>query len=358
MKKLILLINLLTFGVILSYAQQPVSWEHISSKNGRIEAPNDGNQQTSAAVADFDNDGINDFVITERTQAPAISLYLRKKSGWKKLVVEKEALEIEAGTTACDVDGDGDGKTDLVFWAQGDNTLYFTRIPENPKELSAWKLIPAYTYYTDSQMEQVGKYPGWKGINEHEGLDKADIDGDGVQDIVGGGMWFKYIGNDRFSFNIIDEAYTFSRSAAGQVIKGGRPEVILVVGDGRAPLNLYEYQKGTWVKREILPLVENGHSLSLIDFNGDGNMDIWNAEMTLGGNTDAVNHILLGDGMGNFPDEILISKGIDLHESEIADLDGDGDLDILGKPYDGNAPRLDIWLQNGTGSRYDLNKKK
>ncbi len=33
---------------------------------------------------------------------------------------------------------------------------------------------------------------------------------------------------------------------------------------------------------------------------------------------------------------------------KIADLDGDGDLDILGKPYDGDAPRLDIWLQNGT----------
>jgi hypothetical protein len=46
----------------------------------------------------------------------------------------------------------------------------------------------------------------------------------------------------------------------------------------------------------------------------------------------------------------MISEGIDLHESEIADLDGDGDYDILGKPYNGDAPRLDIWLQNGTGS--------
>jgi len=53
----------------------------------------------------------------------------------------------------------------------------------------------------------------------------------------------------------------------------------------------------------------------------------------------------LGDGKGNFQKEIIISKGIDLHESEIVDLDGDGDLDILGKPYNGDAPRLDIWLQ-------------
>ena len=50
------------------------------------------------------------------------------------------------------------------------------------------------------------------------------------------------------------------------------------------------------------------------------------------------------DGKGNFPREIIVSNGIDIHESEMADLDGDGDLDILGKAYNGDTPRLDIWL--------------
>lgn len=175
------------------------------------------------------------------------------------------------------------------------------------------------------------------------------IDGDGIQDVVGGGSWFKYIGNDKFSNNIIDGAYTFSRVAAGQLIKGGRPEVVMVVGDGWAPMYMYEYKNKTWIKNEIIPEVSNGHSLSIIDFDGDGNQDIWNAEMTLFNNTNATNRILTGDGKGKFTNEIVISRGIDLHESEIADLDGDGDLDILGKPYDGETPRLDIWLQNGTG---------
>lgn len=379
-----------------------ISWEHISSKTGAIEAPNAGRQQTSAAVADFDNDGINDFCITERTVAPAVVWYRRINNGWKKYVVEDSVCFIEAGTIAFDVDGDGDqdiiaggesktnkvwwwenpypdfdrsswnrylirneggnkvhdqiagdfdgdGKPDLVFWAQGDQTLYFTRIPANPKQLSGWKLIPVYHYYTDGQMEQHGTYPSFRRTNEHEGLASADIDGDGIQDIIGGGKWFKYLGNDKFSFNVIDEAYTFSRCAAGQLIKGGRSEVVLVVGDGWAPMYMYEYQKCTWIKKELLPKVSNGHSLAIIDFNGDGNLDIWNAEMTLFNNTEAINHILLGDGNGNFPQEIVVSRGIDVHESEITDLDGDGDLDILGKPYDGDTPRIDIWLQNGTG---------
>jgi len=115
---------------------------------------------------------------------------------------------------------------------------------------------------------------------------------------------------------MIDVTYTFSRSAVGQFIKGGRPEVILVVGDGQGPMNLYEYTptaRNTWKSRTIVPVVDNGHSISVIDFNGDGNLDIWNAEMTLDGNSDAVNHILLGDGKGNFPGEIVISKGTDVH---------------------------------------------
>ncbi len=388
-----------------------VRWEHISTTDGSLEVPNGGREQTSAAVADFDNDGINDFCISERTEAPALVWYRRLKEGWKKYIVEEGMLPVEAGTIACDIDNDGDmdivaggdyrsnqvwwwenpfpdfvkdrpwkrylikntggakihdqiagdfdgdGRTDLVFWAQGDQTLYFTRIPSDPKILSAWALIPVYKYFTDGQMEQHGTYPPFKGTNEHEGLAKADIDGDGIQDIVGGGMWFKYTSENRFSCNIIDGAYAFSRCAAGQLIKGGRPEVVLVVGDGWAPMYLYEYQKDTWVRKEILPKVSNGHSLSIIDFNGDGNPDIWNAEMTLFNNVNAINHLLLGDGNGNFPKELIISKGIDLHESEIADLDGDGDLDILGKPYDGDTPRLDIWLQNGTGQKQETGPK-
>ena len=43
----------------------------------------------------------------------------------------------------------------------------------------------------------------------------------------------------------------------------------------------------------------------------------------------------------------IISEGIANHESKIADLDGDGDYDILGKPYGWKTPRLDIWINEG-----------
>jgi hypothetical protein len=55
--------------------------------------------------------------------------------------------------------------------------------------------------------------------------------------------------------------------------------------------------------------------------------------------------ILLGDGQGNFKDSI-IATGFGNHQSHAADLDGDGDIDILSKPYNWETPRVDIWMND------------
>ena len=138
-----------------------------------------------------------------------------------------------------------------------------------------------------------------------------DIDGDGRQDIVGGGRWFRNLGNLQFEVNLIDPSYSFSRAAAGQLKKGGRPEVVLVVGDGDGPLNWYEYVTGTWVPHEIAQ-IHYGHSLSVLDVDGDGNLDIFCAEQRLNGqNPDSKIYIFYGDGEGNFTPSI-VDRGYDL----------------------------------------------
>lgn len=376
-------------------------WKHLSSVTGDIEVPNAGNQQTAALVMDMDGDGVNEFFITERTSAPAVVAYRKQDDGWKKYIIEEGPLRIEAGSTAHDIDGDGDqdvvfggdagsnqvwwwenpfpdhdpakgwkrhiiknsgknkhhdqlfgdydgdGEMELAFWNQSAGRLFLSEIPENPAEhLGEWEREAIYTYGMDSEMEQTGRegYPSWKGTNEQEGLYGCDMNGDGIADIIGGGRWFSYDGEGGYTEHIIDASYTFTRAVAGQLIEGGRPEVILLAGDGHAPMYLYEYREGTWERTMLIQQVIDGHSIDVLDFDGDGHLDLFCGEMGLGGgNPDARIRIMLGDGSGHFIHHV-VAKGIGTHESRIADLDGDGDYDILSKPYTWDAPRLDLFI--------------
>lgn len=376
-------------------------WKHLSSVTGDIEVPNQGDQQTAALVMDMDNDGIDEFFIAERTEAPAVVAYKYNGSGWDRYIIESGPLRIEAGSTSHDIDGDGDldivfggdagsnqvwwwenpfpdhdpetgwkrrvikdsgknkhhdqlfgdfdgdGRMELVFWNQTAGKLFLAEIPEDPRNYPGeWPMKVIYRYWRDSQMEQTGQegYPGWKGTNEQEGLFACDIDGDGIDDILGGGRWFKYDGMGGYSENIIDASYTFTRSVAGQFIEGGRPEVILLAGDGHAPMYMYEYREGTWFRTMLIEKVVDGHTIDVLDFNGDGHLDLFSGEMGLGGgNPDAKIRIMLGDGKGNFIHHV-VATGFGIHEGRIADLDGDGDYDILSKPYNWKAPRLDLFI--------------
>jgi len=395
------LAGLLLLAALAPAQQTSTGWVQLSAAKGDIELPNSGTQQTSATVFDIDGDGLNDFVITERTKAPAVTWFQRGKSGWKRHVLDAESLRPEAGSTFGDVDGDGDldfisgadgggpagnqvwwwenpaptsdpalpwkrhviknsggrkhhdllfadvdgdGKKELVFWNQGGLRLMLARVPADPRSSSEWPLFEIFSYTRDSEQEQRATAPPFKSTNEHEGLAFTDIDLDGKPDIVGGGLWFKHLTGDRFLRNEIDGSYHFSRSGAGQLIEGGRPEVVLVVGDGVGPLMLYEWLKGTWKSRVLVESIDNGHSLSLLDFNHDGHLDIFCAEMRLNGtNPESKTYVLLGDGKGNF-EKTIVAIGFDNHESKIADLDGDGTYDILGKPYNHLTPALNIWL--------------
>ncbi len=83
------------------------------------------------------------------------------------------------------------------------------------------------------------------------------------------------------------------------------------------------------------------------DTNGDGKADIFLGEM---GSHVAGNkaHLLIwyGDAQGKFEQQ-TVAAGQGIHEGLLGDFDGDGDLDILAKPYNHNAPRMDIYMNEG-----------
>ena len=95
----------------------------------------------------------------------------------------------------------------------------------------------------------------------------------------------------------------------------------------------------------------HGHSLQVADIDGDGHLDIFAAEMAkwtesakTPDNPKATAWIFYGDGEGHFR-KTIFATGIGFHEARAADLDGDGRIDILDKPYNWETPRIDVWLQ-------------
>jgi FG-GAP-like repeat len=371
---------------------EPPTWTRLSSGKGDLPSPGTSTQQTGCLILDIDKDGLNDIVVTSRSVGSRMVWYRRGEAGWTVFPIDR-GLNIEAGGAIADIDGDGDldlvfgedytgsklywwenpypkfamdtpwtrreikgsggqmhhdqifgdfegkGVDQLAFWVQRDQELRLADIPRDPSGDRPWSSV------------QIAK------VGPAEGLAKADIDADGKPDLIGGGYWFKHQEGSKFRPILIDKDAVFTRASAGQLVEGGSPEIVFVAGDGVGPLRWFERHDGDWTTHELLSNVVHGHSLDLADVDRDGHLDIfcaemaqWTEEAKIPDNPQAHMWIFYGDGRGRFV-KSLLAVGVDNHESRLADLDGDGDLDIVLKPYTRGAPGIEVWLNSGTGPR-------
>ena len=226
---------------------------------------------------------------------------------------------------------------ELVSWNQGANELLLFAIPADPESADEWNSEVIYTWEDDPQLEGFPSIP-------------MDVNQDGQVDIVGGGRWFEHLGNHEFEAHFIDADMRFTQCAAGQLVKGGRPEIVFSPGDTDGEAKWYQWKNGLWVS-ETLSYVNHGHTCEIRDVDQDGNPDIMIGEMgEPGAGDNAKTYIWYGDGAGNFEETVAL-KGQGIHEGLFGDFDGDKDQDILVKPYHHNSPRLDVLLNRGIEQR-------
>jgi len=401
---LILLAFLLSFISIAKAQFTPKTnyrWIRLSTEYGELENPNKGTIQTDCLIADFNKDTTDEFVIFEKTESPSVVMYVHTEGKkWQKYSIENRKTSTGSASAFCDIDGDGDldiangsedtnqiwwwenpypdynpekgwkrhyikksganlhsdivfgdfdgdRKIELAFWNQGENSLFVAEKPENVLKNDDWQLTKIFTYNNDCQMLQRsnGTELKYNGVNFHQGISKTDINLDGIDDIVAGGMYF-YFKDGKYIQNDIDESYISTKIATGQLIEGGRPEVVMVTGDGEGPLVMYNFDNGSWNPNILLKFTRRAHSLQLIDFDKDGDLDIFLSEMKTKDVNDPKIFILLNNGNSNF-EKIEVASGYGTHNSGVGDFDGDGDNDIIGKPYAWDTPRLDMWLNEG-----------
>src|SRR6476660_4992632 len=108
------LLCLFLFSSCILFSQSSnTHWQHLSSVNGDLPKPWNSTQQTSALIVDLDKDGVNDFVLSCREEAPVLVWYRHSTKGWQRYVLEKQFKTIEAGGAFLDIDNDGD--LDLVY---------------------------------------------------------------------------------------------------------------------------------------------------------------------------------------------------------------------------------------------------
>ncbi len=376
-------------------------WTNLSTEYGDLEVPFKGNIQTECIVFDFNKDNKDEFILVEKTDAPSIVMYVHTgDKEWEKYIIEKRKILAGESSALADIDGDGDmdfaigsdesnqiwwwenpypditpskqwkrnyikksgasihkdmsfgdfdgdKELELAFWNQGDNSLYVAEKPLKLDKTDDWPLKKIYSYNTDGQMFQRsnGSELSKVGINFHAGLCTADINQDGIDDIIAGGMWFNFNGSD-YVCNEIDKSYISARVAAAQIIEGERPEIVMVSGEGDGPMVIYRFDKGVWTPLIIQKNLRKAHSLKIIDFDKDGDFDIISAEMRTKEVNDPKTFILINNGINNF-ERIDVSSSYDSHNTGVGDIDGDGDFDIIGKPYRWDTPRLNIWLNEG-----------
>jgi hypothetical protein len=393
------LISLLSEGQVSQSAKY--RWTRLSSSYGELEIPNKGKIQTASLISDFNKDGKDDFVIIEKTESQSIVLYLHAEGRtWAQYTVEKRKIPAGEAASFADIDGDGDldiavgseetnqiwwwenpypnynadrgwkrssiknsgaalhhdmafgdyngdGKLELAFWNQGENTLFVADQPDNLGKADEWKFTKIYSYENDCQMLQRSNGTELKNlkVNTHQGVCAADINLDGKDDIVAGGMYFSFK-NGKYVPNDIDKSYISAKMVAGQLIEGGRPEVVMVSSDGEGPLVMYSFDKGNWNPTILQKTTRRVHSLQIIDFDKDGYLDLYFAEMRTIDIKDPKIIILFNDIHNNF-ERVEVATGFDSHNSGVGDFDGDGDIDILGKPYVWDTPRIDMWLNEG-----------
>jgi hypothetical protein len=401
MRNLFLVATLVFIAAALGATAAELKWKHLSSSTGGLPVPGTSTEQTGALIADLDKDGTNDFVISFRKVAPALVWYRRTGSGWERYVLDPTFLTVEAGGAVYDIDGDGDpdivfggdwqsnevwwwenpypnfdpgipwkrhlikkggatqhhdqafgdflgtGKPQLAFWNQGAKKIFLAVIPPDPRHAEAWETTEIFSGEAGEAGKVGFKYP--------EGMAAFDIDGDGKVDLLAGNLWFKHRGGTKFE--PIQFASIGGRIAAGKFKPGKVAQIIIAPGDGIGPLSWYECvgnpeSPKDWVGHDLLERdMIHGHSLQLGDIDGDGNLDIFAAEMAKWSegkkepdNPTATAWILFGDGQGHFR-KTVFATGIGFHEARVGDLNGDGKLDILDKPYNWQTPRVDVWLQ-------------
>ena len=281
----------------------------------------------SVLVHDLDDDGRPDIATTNPYEGP-VHVRLNSRDG-----IFGFDYPLDLPTTAINVaDVDGDGRGDLIAtqlsWPSG---------PERDvmilRNLGEGDFGDPMTY---------GNEPGFHAVTV------TDFDGDATVDLA-----ITSDENDEVSVHRGLGDGTFSESdrqpigsdpiavVAADFDGNGAPDIAVANRDSEDVSILLGAGDGTFVSHDPAPLGFTPRELAAADFNGDGASDL-----VVVGNGAAV---LVGKGDGSFVKGVPLAASAMTIGVDVGDLNGDGAVDIVTVEY-ATSEALSIWFNNGDGS--------
>ncbi|MEQ8524552.1 FG-GAP-like repeat-containing protein [Gracilimonas sp.] len=266
-------------------------------------------------TADFDNDGDLDVLSSHFKSQYELFWYVNDGFGG---LTSKQLIANSLANHANSTDFDNDGDEDLVYWTTlgTDSLLYLQNNGDG-------------TYQNAVQIAYAASGTG----AAVSGIESADINHDGYPDLI---VFFEAINDIAFFLNNGDGTF-----AAEQFIDQNANDINDVHfadlnGNGyldmitaqRSPSNVIQWYTndgiGNFSFAGVLSTGFNYYLVGTSDINGDGNLDI------IGGHTTGIGY-LINNGNSTFGSHISITSAQSAYTFlAIRDMDGDGDEDFAG----------------------------
>lgn len=172
-------------------------------------------------------------------------------------------------------------------------------------------------------------------VSQDEGLSAGDIDRDGDLDLLLGTIWLENADGTWVAHDLDAGDAKPDRNRLADINGDGRLDAVVgfeavsVSGD----IVVYEQPsdpKQNWQRKTIASLI-GPMSLDVVDLDQDGDLDVLAGEHNMDVPEDAgIFWFSNTDGRGNQWERQLIYRGDEHHDgAQVADLDRDGDLDVL-----------------------------